>query len=321
MNTARKIALTLCGSALVGLTLFNSLRMATLTRQVRSLEESVRVARPEPSYSPPATPATRQVPDGGTAHKLLRVVDGDTVEIETDTGPLKVRVIGIDTPETVHQSKPVEPGGPEATARAKELLEGQAVVLHYDPNHSRWDRYGRLLAYLQLPDGRDFGLVMVIEGYAAVYVKYPFSRQDSYLEAAPQAPPLEERLPDPNTEPKQQWPTSPRTISLPFPRQIVRGLLCDCPVCGAVVRFCMSMDKAEIKQIADFLSDVYEALCEGDGDAATRLYLTELYRVIKWLMDATFAAQDQSLKVLLATMEKRAREYKQQIEGQLAVRN
>ena len=88
-----------------------------------------------------------------------------------------------------------------------------------------------------------------------------------------------------------------------------------------MVRFCMSMDKAEIKQIADFLNDVYEGLCEGDEEAAMRLHLTELYRVIERLMDATFATKDQDLKVLLATMEKRAREYKQQIEGRLGVRN
>ena len=52
-----------------------------------------------------------------------------------------------------------------------------------------------------------------------------------------------------------------------------------------------------------------------------RLHLTELYRVIRRLMDATFATQDQALKVLLAALEKRAREYKQQIEERLNSRN
>jgi hypothetical protein len=83
----------------------------------------------------------------------------------------------------------------------------------------------------------------------------------------------------------------------------------------------MSMDKAEIKQVADFLNDVYEGLCEGDEEAAIRLHLTELYRVIKRLMDATFVAQDQDLKVLLASLEYRARWYKQQIKERLGVRN
>ncbi len=67
------------------------------------------------------------------------------------------------------------------------------------------------------------------------------------------------------------------------------------------------MDKAEVKQIADFLIEVREDLYEGEGDAALRLNLTELYRVIQRLMDATFATQDQDLKVLLAGLEYEAR--------------
>ena len=81
------------------------------------------------------------------------------------------------------------------------------------------------------------------------------------------------------------------------------------------------MDKAEIQQIADFLIEVREDLCEGEGEAALRLHLTELYRVIQRLMDATGATQDQELKVLLAGLEYEARLRKQEIEGRLGVRN
>jgi hypothetical protein len=81
------------------------------------------------------------------------------------------------------------------------------------------------------------------------------------------------------------------------------------------------MDKAEVKQIADFLNEVHEGICEGDEEATMRLYLTELYRVIQRLMDATFATQDQGLKVLLASLEYQARLRKQEIEGRLGVRN
>jgi micrococcal nuclease len=75
--------------------------------------------------------------------------------------------------------------GPEASDKAKELLEGQIVTIHYDPDpkHGKWDKYQRLLAYLALPDGRDFGLVMIQEGFAKAYPNYPFSRQELYLEA------------------------------------------------------------------------------------------------------------------------------------------
>ena len=81
------------------------------------------------------------------------------------------------------------------------------------------------------------------------------------------------------------------------------------------------MEKAEIKQISDFLYDVYEGLCEGDEPVTMQHQLTELYRVIKRLMDATFETKDQRLKVLLATLEYNARKCKQQIEHRLAVRN
>lgn len=81
------------------------------------------------------------------------------------------------------------------------------------------------------------------------------------------------------------------------------------------------MDKTEIQQIATFLNDVHEGSCERDGEAATHLYLTEPYRVIRRLMDATSATDDQDLKVLLAHLELRARQSKGEIEGRLGVRN
>jgi hypothetical protein len=64
-----------------------------------------------------------------------------------------------------------------------------------------------------------------------------------------------------------------------------------------------------------------EDLCEGEGESALRLHLTELCRVIQRLMDATFAAQDQELKVLLAGLEYEARLCKREIEGRLGVGN
>jgi micrococcal nuclease len=74
------------------------------------------------------------------------VVDGDTLRIGTDNAPIKVRVIGIDTPETMYPGRPVEAFGPEATERAREVLDGRKVRIHYDPDpgHDTWDKYGRL---------------------------------------------------------------------------------------------------------------------------------------------------------------------------------
>lgn len=124
-------------------------------------------------------------PADGSLLLVVRVVDGDTVVLSWAAGEVVVRVIGIDTPETVHPSKGVEPWGPEASARARVLLNVPSVVVEYDadPEHDRRGTYGRLLAYLRLPDGRDFGRVMIEEGLARSYAKYPFSRSGVYAAA------------------------------------------------------------------------------------------------------------------------------------------
>lgn len=82
------------------------------------------------------------------------------------------------------------------------------------------------------------------------------------------------------------------------------------------------MEKVEIKHIADYLKDLEEGLYEWDyRGITTQRQLTELYDIIKTLMDATFKTKDQQLKVLLATLEMKARKCKECIERRLAVRN
>lgn len=185
MNSSKKILFVLSSAVLVALIMFAVLRVITLTHRVQTLENIVS-SRQESSLSQSADLVQERVaPPGGSEHKVLSVIDGDTITIETTDNSLKVRIIGIDTPETLHPFKPVEFGGQEASNRAKELLEGQIVTIHYDPDpkHGKWGNYKRLLVYLDLPDGRDFGLVMIQEGFAKAYPKYPFSRQKVYLEA------------------------------------------------------------------------------------------------------------------------------------------
>jgi hypothetical protein len=81
------------------------------------------------------------------------------------------------------------------------------------------------------------------------------------------------------------------------------------------------MEKPEIKRISDFLSDVYEGICEWNESTTMQIEVTELHKVIALLMDETFKTKDQELKILLATLEYKARQYKQIIEERLAVRN
>lgn len=95
---------------------------------------------------------------------ITRVVDGDTVDISPSVeGFARVRLIGVDTPE-VHFGQ--QPYGAEASAFARERLEGEEVILELDVQ--KRDPYGRLLAYVYLPDGRMFNEVLAREGYAQV---------------------------------------------------------------------------------------------------------------------------------------------------------
>ena len=80
----------------------------------------------------------------------------------------------------------------------------------------------------------------------------------------------------------------------------------------------MTSDKMEIHQAVAILNDNQEDICEGE---VSPMQLTELYPVIRLLMDETFEAQDQDLKVLLASLEYRARRYKQTLEERLGARN
>ena len=101
---------------------------------------------------------------------VLRVVDGDTIHVLLQGQDVTVRMIGINTPETVKPDSPVECFGPEASGFAKRVLSDQRVTLEFDGSQGRTDRYGRTLAYVWLPraDGglRMFNLAEIAAGYA-----------------------------------------------------------------------------------------------------------------------------------------------------------
>ncbi|MBN1919587.1 MAG: thermonuclease family protein [Verrucomicrobia bacterium] len=185
MNSHIAMLLVLLLAVLLAAMIFCALRISSLTERVNALEEALESRSETISSDESAEVEEKIAPPDGSKHEVLRVVDGDTVVIRTAGGSVRVRVIGIDTPETVRASTPVEAWGPQASERARELLEGRKVTIHYDPDpaHDRWDRYGRLLVYLDLPDGRDFGLVMIEEGYARAFLKYPCARGGLYASA------------------------------------------------------------------------------------------------------------------------------------------
>lgn len=114
-----------------------------------------------PGVAGPAGPV-----DGGW--RVSRVVDGDTVRVRRNGQELKVRLIGIDSPESVKPDTPVECYALEASQFAQDRLEGAAVALEGDPSQQPADRYGRTLAYLWLVDDSGRALSMFnIEAIAA----------------------------------------------------------------------------------------------------------------------------------------------------------
>ena len=123
-------------------------------------------------------------PEGLPSGPVTRVVDGDTVDVSLDGRTVRVRLIGIDTPETVDPRTPVECFGGEASAKAHEPLDGQTVLLEDDPSQDSVDRYGRALRYAWLSDGRLFNLEMVAQGYAFEYTyNLPYKYQAQFKQA------------------------------------------------------------------------------------------------------------------------------------------
>jgi len=102
---------------------------------------------------------------------VLKVVDGDTIDVRDDArGRLRIRVLGIDTPETKKPGYTTGCWGPEATAFAAGNLLGQKVAVQTDPTQDTNDRYGRTLAYLVREDGWDYSVEAARAGTAHSYV-------------------------------------------------------------------------------------------------------------------------------------------------------
>lgn len=141
------------------------------------------VATPQPELAVTSQEATTEAVLGEQSSFLVtRVIDGDTIELETGQ---KVRYIGIDTPETKDPRSAVECFGQEAAQRNAELVADKYVQLEKDISET--DRYGRLLRYVFV-DGKLVNQLLVEEGYA-VASSYPpdVAKQEVFREAEAQA--------------------------------------------------------------------------------------------------------------------------------------
>lgn len=109
-------------------------------------------------------------------YHVERVVDGDTIVVSIDNKNVKVRLIGMDTPESVHPNKEKNTAeGKQASDWVKHLLAGQQVFLEYDVGQT--DRYGRTLAYVYLADQKTMVNRLLLEkGLAQTMTIQPNSK-------------------------------------------------------------------------------------------------------------------------------------------------
>jgi micrococcal nuclease len=127
-------------------------------------------------------PDSGKTEDANEWREVVKIVDGDTFHLKSLTGGKaeRVRLIGIDAPETRTNGKKVKhPFGPVSKAYLDDLLKDRLVRLEYDV--TKKDQYGRTLAYVYLKDGTFVNAKMVHDGYAAVVTFPPNVRHAEYF--------------------------------------------------------------------------------------------------------------------------------------------
>lgn len=118
-------------------------------------------------------------------YRVVRIVDGDTFIANIDGKDVRIRLIGVDTPESVHPNKEVEHFGIEASDFLKKLLKDERVFFKYDQNNSATnhkDRYERMLAYVYRGSDSLFVNAEILkQGYGHAYTSYPFTFLEDFL--------------------------------------------------------------------------------------------------------------------------------------------
>lgn len=144
-------------------------------------------SKPQEQVNAVATSSPAPTTQSGL-YTVSSVIDGDTIQVIIDNKKETLRLIGIDTPETVDPRKPVQCFGKEASAKAKSLLSGKSVRLEADPTQGERDKYQRLLRYVFLEDGTNFNKLMISEGYAHEYTyNTPYKYQSEFKMAQKEA--------------------------------------------------------------------------------------------------------------------------------------
>ena len=119
----------------------------------------------------------------GKIFRVTKVVDGDTMDIDTPDGQYnttRIRLWGVDTPETKNPNTGQMFFGPQASDYTTKLILDKQVSVFLDEGNNTRGKYGRLLAYVQLPDGRFLNESLISEGFGYADVRFKHSLYYKY---------------------------------------------------------------------------------------------------------------------------------------------
>lgn len=205
----------------------------TATSSVRPAKTAAPAATPRAVATPMAAPTQ---PAGLATGVVVDVVDGDTIDVRLNGKKERLRLIGINTPESVDPRRPVQCFGLEASKHAKELLTGKQVRLEADPSQDNRDRYDRLLRFVWMDDGQLFNLRMISDGYAYEYtydLPYKYQREFRAAQETARAAKLglwAQQTCDGRLEPNGPTPTH---FPTPTPTMVTLGVPPDGKSCPA----------------------------------------------------------------------------------------
>src|SRR3954470_18255042 len=114
-------------------------------------------------------------------YSINHFIDGDTIAVNMSGAVETIRMIGVDTPETHKPNTPVQCYGPQAANFTKNLIGSSSVRLQADPLDTNRDRYGRLLRYVYLPDGKMVETELINNGYGFAYTLFPFEKKSDFV--------------------------------------------------------------------------------------------------------------------------------------------
>ena len=114
---------------------------------------------------------------------VAAVIDGDTIDLAISDHKYpttRIRLLGVDTPETKNPNTGIMYYGPQASAFTAKLCENQQVMVLLDTTADQRDKYGRLLAYIRLPDGSVLNQRIIAEGFGYADLRFEHSMSEQY---------------------------------------------------------------------------------------------------------------------------------------------